>query len=125
MSMDQDWPHFKREELQCKFDPSQCSMNPEFMARIEELRVAWGKPLRVSSAFRSKQHPRERTKPNPGRHTAGEAIDFAIYGAEALDFLKLALELGFKGVGCHQRQEFDTRFIHLDHRLEIPAFWTY
>jgi len=122
---DQSWPHFSREELQCKFDPSQCAMNPEFMERIEKLRVEWGKPLRVTSAFRSKLHPRERTKPKLGRHAHGEAIDFALYGAEALDFLKLALDMGFRGLGLHQRSQFSERFIHVDHRLDVPAIWTY
>ena len=119
--------HFSRKELQCKYS-GECQFNPEFLARIEELRIAYGKPLKVSSGFRSADHPVERVKTERGKstgyHTRGEALDFLVYGEDAHRLLKLAIDLGFKGIGISQKGHFNSRFIHLDHRSE-PAMWSY
>lgn len=115
--------HFSRKELQCKYS-GECQFNPEFLARIEELRIAYGKPLKVSSGFRSADHPVERVKKSTGYHAKGEALDFLVYGEDAQTLIKLALDLGFKGIGVSQKGDFNRRFIHIDHRSE-PAMWSY
>ena len=119
--------HFSRKELQCKYS-GQCEMNPDFLARVEELRIAFGKPLRVSSGYRSADHPVKRVKTERGKstgyHTRGEALDFLVHGEDAHRLLKLAIDLGFKGIGISQKGHFNSRFIHLDHRSE-PAMWSY
>jgi len=119
--------HFSRKELECKYS-GMCEMNPEFLARIEELRIAFGKPLRVTSGFRSPDHPVERVKTERGKstgyHAKGEALDFQVYGEDAHKLIKLAIDLGFKGIGISQKGDFNNRFIHVDHRSE-PALWSY
>ena len=127
--------HFSRDELKCSFDPdAEVLMDVDFMEALEELREEWGRPMRLSSAYRTENHPRERTKPrkydhlgNPlpigGMHCRGRAVDVLIAGADAVEFLRLALKY-FSGVGLNQVADWQQRFIHLDDRTN-PAIWTY
>ena len=126
--------HFSRDELKCSFAPdAPVLMDSLFMAALEELREEWGKPIYLSSAFRTTEHPRERTKPikydhlgNPlpkgGMHARGRACDVLIAVSDAVAFLRLALKY-FSGVGLSQKGEWNQRFIHLDDGKQ--RIWTY
>ena len=126
--------HFSRDELKCSFAPdAPVLMDSLFMAALEELREEWGKPMHLSSAFRTEEHPRERTKPlkydhlgNPlpkgGMHARGRAVDVLIAGSDAVAFLRLALKY-FSGVCLSQKGEWNQRFIHLDDGKQ--RIWTY
>ena len=93
---------------------------------LQELRTAWGKPMRLTSAWRSEHHPVEARKP-PGalhRHTLG-AFDVAIHGPDARDLLDLALDDGWLGIGVNQRGPVAGRFLHLDIVPDHGTIWTY
>lgn len=127
--------HFSRDELKCSFAPdAPVLMDSLFMAALEELREEWGKPIHLSSAFRTPEHPRERTKtikydhlgnplPRGGMHARGRAVDVLIAGADAVELLRLAVKY-FNGIGINQKGEWNQRFIHLDDRTN-PAMWSY
>ncbi len=126
--------HFSRDELKCSFAPdAPVLMDSLFMAALEELREEWGRPMRLSSAYRTVDHPRERTKPRKydhngdplprgGMHARGRAVDVLIAGSDAVAFLRLALKY-FSGVGLNQKAEWNQRFIHLDDGKQ--RIWTY
>lgn len=122
-----DWklyPNFKASEFDC----SHCGKNemkPEFMSRLQGLRMAYAKPMLISSGFRCAQHPIEAAKPKPGAHASGCACDVAVDGQEAYRLLKLALQLGFTGIGVQQKGS--GRFIHLDTLVDAPRpnIWSY
>ena len=53
-------------------------MSSEFMAVLERVRVAYGKPMKLSSAFRDATHPVEARKGDragKGDHCRGVAVD--------------------------------------------------
>jgi zinc D-Ala-D-Ala carboxypeptidase len=118
-----NWPyaHFTEAEMSCKHT-GKCEMDPAFMARLEILREAFGKPMIVTSGYRDPSHPEEAKKAEPGMHTQGIAVDIAVRGADAVRLLELALSMGFRGIGVQQKGA--TRFLHLDTRNE-PAIWSY
>jgi len=100
-------------------------MKPEFMAKLQKLREAYGSPMRITSGYRCPDHPIEAKKARPGAHASGQAADIGIQGAEAHRLLKMALEAGFTGVGVQQKGS--GRFLHLD-TLEgdlRPTIWSY
>jgi uncharacterized protein YcbK (DUF882 family) len=99
-------------------------MQPLFMGRLQALRLAYGKPMLVTSGYRCANHPSERVKAQPGTgtHSQGIAADIGVSGADALLLLRLALEANFTGIGVQQKG--NGRFIHLDIR-EHPAIWSY
>jgi len=127
--------HFSRDELKCSFAPdAPVLMDSLFMAALEELREEWGRPMRLSSAYRTEDNPRERSKPlkydhlgNPlprgGMHARGRACDVLVAGADAVELLRLAVKY-FNGIGINQKGEWNQRFIHLDDRTN-PAMWSY
>ena len=117
--------HFTREEYACKFT-NLCFMHPEAVEKLEKLREEYGKPIRLSSAYRDSTHPAERTKKHVGYHAKGMAYDLLVYGSDALRILELALKHGYNGIGVNQRNSHDQRFIHLDIRnTEKSAIWSY
>lgn len=118
------YPNFEPEEFAC----SHCgkvSMQPEFLEKLQMLRVAYARPMRVTSGYRCPDHPIEKAKPTPGAHASGCAADVAVQGVQAHELLRLALHFGFTGVGVQQRG--GSRFIHLDTLTggNRPAVWSY
>lgn len=125
-----DWslyPNFSRENMRCKHTGKD-GMNSSFMARLQRLRTAFGKPMPITSGFRDRTHPIEARKGTAGPHTTGRAVDVSIRGADALQLIALALQHGFTGIGL--KQHGNSRFVHLDD-LEAtptqprPTVWTY
>lgn len=123
-----DWtryPNFSADEFRCKHT-GLCNMDQGFMARLQQLRSAYGRPMRVTSGYRHPTHPIEAAKSAPGAHTTGRAVDIACNGQQAFALVKLAIEHGFTGVGISQRAGV-ARFIHLDD-LDWPIrpnIWSY
>lgn len=122
--------HFSHNELQCKCGCGQAKMDEDFLARLEDLRVAFAKPLVVTSGYRCPDHnARVSGTGSKGPHTTGKAVDVLITGADAYNILLLALSLNFSGIGVSQRGEHGARFIHLDN-LSFPEYprprvWSY
>lgn len=107
-----DWslyPNFSRAEFACRHT-GQCAMQPAFLARLQALRTAYGRPMRVTSGYRHPTHPVEAGKRSraPGEHTLGMAADIACAsGAERYELVRLALEHGFTRIGIA------SGFVHL------------
>ena len=119
-----DWSQyssFNESEFRCRHCGRQ-EMRPEFMGKLQALRSAYGKPLYITSGFRCRDHPVEKAKSSPGMHATGLAADIGVQGAEAVTVLRLALGIGFTGVGVQQKNE--KRFLHLDTRA-LPTIWSY
>jgi zinc D-Ala-D-Ala carboxypeptidase len=122
-----DWglyPNFSAKEFDC----SHCGKNemrPEFMGKLQAFRMQYGKPMRITSGYRCPEHPLEAKKSKPGAHASGLACDVGVDGQEAYEILKLAFQLGFKGIGVNQKGT--GRFIHLDMLEEPPRpnVWSY
>lgn len=122
-----DYKNFSKEEFDCKHTGKN-EMRPEFMSKLQELRNRYGKPIKVSSGYRDKTHPVEVNKMTLGIHTLGLAVDIAIDRGNAYEVLKLALELGFTGIGVSQKG--GSRFLHLDTFIgndmqPRPTVWSY
>lgn len=123
-----DWPwaYFSRDELSSP-DTAACVMDPDFMRRLEGLRVAYGAAMPVSSGFRSAAYNLSIGGADSSAHLTGHAVDIAVSGEPAFRLVKLAFAHGFTGVGLKQSGLWETRFVHLDdlaHDLR-PRIWTY
>jgi uncharacterized protein YcbK (DUF882 family) len=118
-----DWgayPNFRSAEFRCRHCGRE-EMKPEFMALLQRLRTEFG-PMVISSGWRCRDHPVEKDKASPGMHPTGMAADVAVHGADAVRLLRLALALGFTGIGIQQKGA--GRFVHLDLRV-VPTIWSY
>ena len=97
-------------------------MDPEFLARLDELREICGFPFRITSGWRDATHPAEARKAEPGTgyHCQGLAADIAVSnGFERMNIVHEALKMGFSGIGVGKN------FVHLDTRKTTPVMWTY
>ena len=113
---------------EAEFACSHCGvakMDQAFVDKLNELREAYGQPLRVSSGYRCPQHPIEAKKASSGAHTSGRAVDFAVQGEAAWRLLSVAMTMGFLGVGVQQKGS--GQFIHLDcwDNPNRPTIWSY
>lgn len=127
-----DWdkyPNFNEGELACKHT-GESNMHPFMMDVLQEIRHTFGKPIFISSGYRSKRHPVEASKDMPGEHALGMAVDIACHGKNAIDLIAIAVSRGVRRIGVHQKGRASTRFIHLgvadkfDTHLRA-ALWTY
>lgn len=119
------YPNFKADEFKCQHCGAD-GIKEDLVAKVQELRTRYGKPMRITSGYRCPQHPVEARKSLPGAHALGLAADIGVEGNEAYQVLKIAMELGFTGIGVQQKGT--GRFIHLDIRsgeLPTPAIWSY
>ena len=121
---DRDYPFFKRQELACKYS-NECEMDEGFMEKLVELRKKFNKPMRISSAYRSKElHPIEKAKLHPGYHARGMAADVLLWGPDAWELVNLATSMGMS-VGIMQKGAIESRFIHVDSRTNPQTIWSY
>jgi len=122
------YPNFSKAEFNCKHTGKN-EMKHSFMAKLQSLRTAYGKPLIVTSGYRDYSHPIEAKKPSMnGAHPTGLAVDIAIDRREAYQLLKLAFSLGFTGIGINQTGQ--GRYLHLDtiennSEQPRPTIWSY
>ena len=88
------------------------------------MRDVCGFPFIITSGFRSKDHPIERSKENLGTHAQGIAADIKVSnGTQRYKIVEEAIKMGFSGIGVA------SNFIHVDIRdldtNESPVMWTY
>ncbi|MDW7774674.1 MAG: D-Ala-D-Ala carboxypeptidase family metallohydrolase [Desulfobulbaceae bacterium] len=127
--VDQITPHFSLCELQCRCGCGRMGIDPAFLERLEDLRVAFNSPMIIASGYRCPEYnDRISTTGRTGPHTRG-AVDILIHGKAAHILLHMAFIVGFSGIGIRQSGPMSGRFIHLDnlttHNNPRPRVWTY
>ncbi len=125
-----EWINFTKSELVCSETGKENPNIKDFkqlMDKIQELRAWYGKPMTVTSGYRSEEHSIEAAKVlkkgKGGMHTVA-AIDIRVPPEDVHKVLKKAFEMGFTGIGVNCKGKHKNRFIHLDLRL-IPWVWSY
>lgn len=100
-------------------------MNPELLEKLDQLREAYGYPIKLTSTYRSPDHPIEAKKSKPGEHAYGAAVDIACVGGEAtFKLVKAAIEVGFTRIGISRKNNF----VHVGIGYEgapLITIWTY
>ena len=126
-----DWSRYKNfseDEFRCSHS-GQAYMQIEFMDKMQSLRTDYNRIMKVSSGYRSPQHPIEASKVQRGEHTYGACADIQCSPNEAYELLALAHKHGFKRIGINQTGPYAARFIHLgigfDNKFPLNVIWTY
>ena len=111
------------------FNPSEFSnfemMDEKLLEMLDNLREAYGGPLKLTSTYRSPDHPIEAKKKSPGEHAYGAAVDIVSDGGgKTFRLVKAAIEVGFTRIGISRKKGF----IHLG--IGYPGapektIWTY
>jgi zinc D-Ala-D-Ala carboxypeptidase len=100
--------------------------NSETLDKLNDLRERYGKPIILNSAYRCFQH--NVTLGATQTHASGQAVDIKCSHKEAFNLVRLAIEVGFTGIGVSQKGS--SRFIHVDDLTELngrprPHIWSY
>ena len=125
--LDNEWDtleNFTKGEFDCK-ETGQNEMTLPFLIKLQALRYELNKAMVVTSGYRSPEHSIEARKAEPGFHVAGQAVDIRCHSDLAWDIARIAMQIGFHGVGVSQKKG-RPRFIHLDDRpYEMRALYSY
>lgn len=147
--------YFNLDEVKChhcgRFPTATRMRSPmmtRFVAMLDYARESIGKPVRVNSWYRCKQHPIERVKLEPGVHSTGLAVDLALSHEDAYFFMgsvfaharQVELHTGdkdsnitlFHRLGIGVEQKGSARYLHVDiggclHQwcMLRPTIWSY
>ena len=100
-------------------------MDSNLLEKLDNLREVYGYPIKLTSTYRSPDHPIEAKKSKPGEHAYGAAVDIACVGGEAtFKLVKAAIEVGFTRIGISRKNNF----VHVGVGYEgAPpiTIWTY
>lgn len=100
-------------------------MDPKLLEKLDQLREVYGYPIKLTSTYRSPDHPIEAKKSKPGEHAYGAAVDIACIGGEAtFKLVKAAIEVGFTRIGISRKNNFVHVGIGYDGAPPI-TIWTY
>lgn len=124
------WVNFSRAEFACR-GTGLCKMDPMFLDKLQVLRATFRRPMIITSGYRDPGYNATVSKTGiDGPHTFGKAADIAVDRTDAFNLLRLALELGFTGIGVNQKGK--ARFLHLDtlspseaSPAPRPTIWSY
>lgn len=119
------WRDFKAAELVCRGSGS-ILIETDSLDRLQAMRTRWGRPMVVTSGYRSPEHNRAVSSTGlTGPHTTGRAFDIAVPAQLRYEFVRLAFDLGWTGIGVAKT------FVHLDDVpagtavIPRPMIWTY
>ena len=100
-------------------------MNKKLLSMLDNLREVYGSSIKITSSYRSPDHPIEAKKKSPGEHAYGNAVDIASVGGEAtFKLVKAAMEVGFTRIGVSRKNNFVHVGIGYPGAPEI-TLWTY
>jgi len=100
-------------------------MDKALLIMLDSLREAYGYPIKLTSTYRSPEHPIEAKKTKPGEHAYGAAVDIACVGGEATyRLVKAAIEVGFTRIGISRKNNFVHVGVGYDGAPPV-TIWTY
>lgn len=108
------WPSFSPREIACKGTGS-ILINEDALDKLQALRNRLGKPLVLTSAYRSPEHNENLRRQGKGAaknspHMRGIAFDVVMANHDPHEFEAAARSVGFTGFGYYPR----SGFMHID-----------
>jgi len=116
---DQITRHFNTKEFKCRGKDCcghSAPINPELLKRLEQVRLFFGMPLKITSGFRCQVHNKSIGSMSTSQHTKGLAADFLVPKCFTSDHMAVYCKRYFNGIGIYNT------FIHVDMR-ERKATW--
>jgi hypothetical protein len=103
------WPNFSPQELASKGE-GELLIDPASMDKLQKLRNVLGKPLIITSAYRSAAHNKKVGGALHSQHRLGKAFDVMMTNQDPANFEAIAKAVGFAGFGHYPK----SGFMHID-----------
>ena len=103
------WPAFSPREIACKGTGS-VLINEAALDKLQALRDRLGKPLVITSAYRSPEHNKRVGGAKNSRHMKGDAFDIRMDNHDPHQFEAAARAVGFTAFGYYPK----SGFMHID-----------
>lgn len=110
--------HFKMHEFRCSDGSDSIKFDWYVVNALEAARQFFGKPLNITSAYRTESYNQKIGGAFGSYHTKGRAVDCYISGQSPSLLAKFFQAYGMKGVGCY----YDDLFVHVDSRT-TAFYW--
>jgi uncharacterized protein YcbK (DUF882 family) len=116
--------NFELAEFECKCGCGAVRVSSDLydlVGRLQAVRNAIGRPVRVTSGYRCAKHDAAvgtSSNPGAGPHTLGIAADIVVDGMSVDDLVRYCKDAGFSGIGVYRKKGF----VHVDTR-SVPAMW--
>lgn len=103
------WPSFSPREMACK-GTGALVVDYDAMNKLQALRDALGKPMLITSAYRSPPHNKRVGGAKASKHLEAIAFDVRMDNHDPYRFEAAALRVGFTGFGYYPK----SGFMHID-----------
>lgn len=103
------WTHFSPREIACK-GTGEILIDEDALNKLQGLRNTLGKPLVLTSAYRSAAHNKRVGGAKNSEHMKGTAFDVRMENHDPHQFEALARSAGFTGFGYYPK----SGFMHID-----------
>ena len=103
------WPSFSPREMACK-GTGKLVIDDDAMNKLQALRELLGKPLIITSAYRSPEHNRAAGGAKASKHMEAIAFDVRMDNHDPDLFAEAARAVGFTGFGFYPK----SGFMHID-----------
>jgi len=109
---------FRLDEFQCPCC-KQVMLHSLLLQKLKGLRYKIRKPVIITSGYRCPSYNQQVGGIKSSYHLLGMAADIHVPEFPLVDLLKIAGEIGFKGIGFYPEQNF----LHLDVRPTRQTHW--
>lgn len=102
--------NFKLREFECHDGSHLVKIDPLLIELLQKLRDKLGKPITVTSGYRTPEYNRKIGGSPNSQHLLGKAADIKVAGVSPREVAQLAIKIGFRGIGVYKT------FVHVDVR---------
>lgn len=110
--------HFTVSEFACHDGSDYVPIDVDLAFKLEDIRQHFGKPITITSAYRTPSYNKKIGGTSDSYHVKGQAFDIVVSGVSPYDVAHYAQGLWINGIGCY----YDSGFVHIDGRKK-PYYW--
>lgn len=104
--------HFAVNEFASRDGADQIKIDNKLVEYLERIRRHFGKPVTVTSGYRTPEHNAKVGGVKNSYHTKGMAADIVVEGVRSRDVARYAEAIGVRGIGWYE----SSNFTHIDTR---------
>ena len=109
--------NFTFNEFKCPLT-GECEMDHSFIYKLQKMRTMYGKPIYISSGYRSLEHNIAIGGAEKSLHMFGMAADLKVKNSqERYQLVRFAIWCGFNGIGVYDHH------VHVDTRDKESLMW--